>query len=391
MPRIFAIVALVAWILLLWPYQVATFMAACIACVSYPIYTKLCKRFSATLALSVYAVCLLLSTLLPVAAIILLVTPQAVVGLYTLDRLRNPAFVASPEFKAWFSSVNKWLSDIPGLEGGINQLATYAADMAGTAVRVVLSGGVGIAGGAFQLIVNIFLFILITLMCVMHADTIFDFTQRITKFSKEMLTRFIVALRNAIFGILMGVVFVAIIQGILCGIGFLFAGVPQPAFWGLVATLVAPIPFIGTMLIWGPISLWLWLTGSTMAALGLLIWAALVVAGVDSIMRPLFLRTGINASVIALILAILCGLAAFGPIGIFAGPVLVAFAIQAGYESKIGAITEQQLEEAPQEGPPIDGKVIDGKLINALTKEVNSTTLAEPISVNVLAPKEDNA
>ena len=133
----------------------------------------------------------------------------------------------------------------------------------------------------------------------------------------------------------MGVVFVALIQGFLCGVGFAIAEVPQPAFWGLVAAFVAPIPFVGTALVWLPVCIWLWLTGSTVACIGLAIWCALVVAGVDNLLRPFFLKTGIDASVVTLILSILCGLAAFGPVGVFAGPVLVAVAIQAGNESTL--------------------------------------------------------
>lgn len=53
--------------------------------------------------------------------------------------------------------------------------------------------------------------------------------------------------------------------------------------------------------------------GSTVACIGLAIWCALVVAGVDNLLRPFFLKTGIDASVVTLILSILCGLAAFGP------------------------------------------------------------------------------
>ena len=84
-----------------------------------------------------------------------------------------------------------------------------------------------------------------------------------------------------------------------------------------------------------PVCIWLWLTGSTVACIGLAIWCALVVAGVDNLLRPFFLKTGIDASVVTLILSILCGLAAFGPVGVFAGPVLVAVAIQAGNESTL--------------------------------------------------------
>ena len=152
-------------------------------------------------------------------------------------------------------------------------------------------------------------------------------------FPRPIVDRFITTIRRAIYGVLVGVIFVAMIQGVLCGLGFAFAGVPQPAFWGLIAAFVAPIPFVGTALVWLPSCIWLWFSGHTVACISLAIWCALVVAGVDNILRPLFLKKGIDASLLALILSILCGLSAFGPIGVFVGPMLIAVAIQAGKES----------------------------------------------------------
>ena len=70
-----------------------------------------------------------------------------------------------------------------------------------------------------------------------------------------------------------------------------------------------------------------------MAAVGLALWGMLAVAGVDNVLRPLFLRQGIKAPFFVLILAILCGLASFGPVGLIAGPVLLAFAMQAVEEA----------------------------------------------------------
>ena len=58
-----------------------------------------------------------------------------------------------------------------------------------------------------------------------------------------------------------GIVFVALVRGALCGIAFAVAGINQPAFWGMLATLVAPIPAIGTALVWLPLCLSLWFSG----------------------------------------------------------------------------------------------------------------------------------
>ena len=335
MTRVLACLAIGAWVFLLWPFPVTTFLATCMACVSYPIYRKLHRKLSPKLAMAAYTTGLALITILPIATIVSLVTPQAVAGLKILDGLRDSGWLSSPAAQAWFASIDAAIRKFPGLEGGLDQLASTAAGLAGTAARTVLAGGVGIAGGAFQMVLELFLFVMITMMCATRADLIHDFACRLTQWPADVIDRFVSTIRKAIFGVLVGVIFVALIQGVLCGIGFAFAGVPQPAFWGLIAAFVAPIPFVGTALVWLPACIWLWLTGSTVACIGLALWCALVVAGVDNLLRPFFLKTGIDASVVTLILSILCGLAAFGPIGVFAGPVLVAVAIQAGNESTL--------------------------------------------------------
>lgn len=333
MARILACLGLGAWIILLWPYPITTFLGVCVACVSYPTYERLIQKLKQPWGLTVYTVGLALLTILPIATVISLVTPQAVAGLRTLDRFRDSNWWHSPETQAWFASADAWLKNLPGLEGGLDQLTSSAAGLAGTAARTVLAGGVGIAGGAFQIVLELVIFVMIAVLGVTNARVIREAALRITTFPEPMLARFIKTIRGAIFAVLVGVVFVALIQGVLCGIGFAVAGVPQPAFWGLIAAFVAPIPFIGTALIWAPACLWLWLTGSTFACVGLVVWCTLVVAGVDNVLRPFFLKTGIDASLVTLILSILCGLAAFGPVGVFAGPVLVAVGTQASKES----------------------------------------------------------
>ena len=333
MARILACLALAAWVVLLRPFPITTFLASCAAFVSYPLYQRIKRNLPPRWSITAYTVILAVVTLLPIVVIISLVTPQAVAGLKILDGLRDSGWLHSPEAQAWFASLDEWLKRLPGLEGGLEQVARTAAGLAGTAARTVLAGGVGLAGGAFQAVLVIFLFVMITLICVMRAEVIHDFACRLTRFPRPVIDRFTLTIRKAIFGVLVGVIFVAMIQGFLCGVGFAVAGAPQPAFWGLLAAFVAPIPFVGTSLVWLPACLWLWLSGSTVACVGLALWCTLVVAGVDNLLRPFFLKTGIDASVLALILSILCGLAAFGPVGVFAGPVLLAVAIQAGKES----------------------------------------------------------
>lgn len=333
MTRILSLLSIGAWFLLLWPFPVTTFLATSMACVSYPYFFKLTQKVSRYWAVVIYTICLSILILLPLTITISLIIPQAVAGLKVLDQLREPGFLQSINADQVLDSMDMWLKEIPGLEGGIKQLASSIAGIVGSITRSVLAGGLGIAGGAFHAVLTIFIFIMVTVLCITNAELLYAMIRITSNFSYEMLNRFIVTIRNAIFGVLVGIVLVSIIQGFLCGIGFAVANVPQPAFWGLITAFVAPIPFVGTSLVWIPVCIWLWLQGETVAMIAMIIWCVIVVAGVDNLLRPFFLKTGIDATLIALILSILCGLAAFGPVGIVAGPILVAIAIQASKES----------------------------------------------------------
>lgn len=333
LPRILGGIGLVAWILLLKPFPVTTFMAMCVACVSYPLYQRLCERFSGFRGTAIYILSLSLLTMLPIVVVVMLITPQAAAGLRVLDELRAAGWVLSPDAQAFVNSINEFIIKIPGMEGGLNQILDSLAQAAGELTRTVLAGGVGLAGSAFQGVLVLLIFVMLAVLGVTQAQTIRELSLRLSGFPTPVFNRFLTTIRKAIYGVMVGVVFVAMIQGILCSIGFAYAEVPQAAFWGLLATFVAPIPFVGTALVWLPVSGWLWFAGSKTMAIALILWCSLVVAGVDNFLRPFFLKTGIDATVVALILAILCGLSSFGPVGIFAGPVLVAVAIQASRES----------------------------------------------------------
>lgn len=123
-----------------------------------------------------------------------------------------------------------------------------------------------------------------------------------------------------------GIVATALVQGLAAGLGYWVAGVPAPVTLTAVTVVVALIPF-GTPIVWGGASLWLMLTGQTEAAAGLFLWGLFVVSWVDNIVRPLVLSGSTQIPFILALFGVLGGLAAFGLIGLFLGPVILAVAL----------------------------------------------------------------
>ena len=119
---------------------------------------------------------------------------------------------------------------------------------------------------------------------------------------------------------------VAAAQGILCGLAFWIVGLSAPVFWGVVAMVCCLLP-VGAWIVWAPAALWLVSTGSVgrgalLAALG-----AGLVSGVDNVLRPMLLSGASEMNGLMLLISLIGGISAFGPVGLIAGPALMAAAI----------------------------------------------------------------
>lgn len=125
--------------------------------------------------------------------------------------------------------------------------------------------------------------------------------------------------RAVVYGLLLA----AMAQGVLAGLGYWVAGVRAPAFWGAATAVVALIPF-GAPVVWGSIGVWLLLKGQVAAGVGLLLWGALAVSWIDNLVRPLVISGVAKIPFLLVLFGVLGGLAAFGLIGLFVGPVILA-------------------------------------------------------------------
>jgi predicted PurR-regulated permease PerM len=93
---------------------------------------------------------------------------------------------------------------------------------------------------------------------------------------------------------------------------------------------VAPIPFIGPLLTWLPACGWLYAHGLVPQAIGLLCWGGASIMIVDNVIKPYFIGTISRMPVLFMLVALLGGVTAFGPIGLFLGPVLLAITMAVG-------------------------------------------------------------
>ncbi len=137
-------------------------------------------------------------------------------------------------------------------------------------------------------------------------------------------SRIWVKIRIAVNSVVRGTLLVALIQGMLTGIGFAIFGVPSPFVWGAVAAVAALIPVVGTSMVLIPGIIYMFALGSTSGGTGLLLWSLVVVGLIDNFLGPILIKRGIAVHPLLILLSVIGGLSFFGPVGFIAGPVMLS-------------------------------------------------------------------
>ena len=131
------------------------------------------------------------------------------------------------------------------------------------------------------------------------------------------------AIEQTVKAVVYGLVLTALVQGFLVGLGYLVAGVGAPVFLAALTTVCGLIPFAAPA-VWGGVCVWLLIKGNTAAAVGLLIWGSIVLGWTDHIVRPFLISREAEIPFLVVLFGVLGGLASFGLVGLFVGPVILA-------------------------------------------------------------------
>jgi predicted PurR-regulated permease PerM len=128
---------------------------------------------------------------------------------------------------------------------------------------------------------------------------------------------------STVRGVVYGIIGTALAQAIMAAVGFWVAGVPASLLLGVLTFLLALIP-AGPPFVWVPAALWLFHEGQTGWGVFMAVWGFFVISGIDNLVRPYLISRGSNLPFVIVLLGALGGIFAFGFIGLFLGPVLLA-------------------------------------------------------------------
>lgn len=192
----------------------------------------------------------------------------------------------------------------------------------------VLQGLLGLTGalftGALGAFASVTIAVLLFFFFLRDGEAILDRLLRMIPLEPSRRTKLVEHLSAVTMAVVLGSLVTAVVQGALVGIGFGIAGLPAPVVFAGLAMIASLIPVIGSTLVWVPATLVLLIQHRWGWAIFLAAWCIGLVHSADNVVRPLFISSRARISTLPVFVGLLGGVSAFGAIGMFIGPVLVA-------------------------------------------------------------------
>ncbi len=301
------------------PFLVPVIWALILAYVTWPLYVRLRRAMRAQVTLSALTMTLLLSVAFVVPVVWLATLMRHEVGgayeVLTSYLARHPHVPPSIENIPWLGD---WLQELLQRMGSDpkTEIGRWADQSLGEIKTLI--GGVG------RNLAKIFFSLLTVFFVYRNGEQISRQVREVLeRITGERIHGYLSAIGDTTSAVVYGIVLAALAQGILAGLGYWVAGLKAPVLLGAITTIVALIPF-GAPLVWGSAGVWLLITDRTGAGIGLLLWGALAVSWVDNLIRPLVISNATRIPFLLVMFGVLGGIAAFGLVGLFVGPVILA-------------------------------------------------------------------
>lgn len=266
------------------------------------------------------------AAILSIGVIILIFVP---ILLLSLVMVRQASDLLQLSFgdAGWIAGIRSLVDPIllPLPENVRAFILSYDFQQLGTTIGKWAIQNIGnIFSSATNLFLNTFLFFIALYYLIVDREKLYEEVLALSPLrdtlDKKMFKRVINTVRSVVFGVLI----LSFIQGALAAIGLSIFGVPGALIWGAATALAALVPIVGVALILAPAVLYLFFTGSTTAALGLLIWSVVMVGLADNFLGPYLIKGTTNMHAFLVLLAVLGGIQMFGFVGTIAGPTILA-------------------------------------------------------------------
>ncbi|MFH1390546.1 MAG: AI-2E family transporter [Candidatus Margulisiibacteriota bacterium] len=312
------VIVLILSFLIVRPFLVSLMSAAALAFIFYPLYRFLARSLGfmpfGKKAASLLTCLIILSVVLIPSIFIGVLLSSEVKSVYRFIQ----TVISAPQFQ---------LENLPPVFTQIGQILPHLKSGAADIVGQLF----GVLQDILKVIPNILLHIFITIFSIyyflVHGTDLYKFFADLFPISEKRYKEIIDRFDSLSRGVIIGQVFVGIIQGFLAWLGFFILGVPSPILWGSLTAIISMIPLFGAALVWGPIDIYLFLvgamTGNYLPAILLLLYGVFVISLIDNILKPKIVGDNSNVHPLIVLFGIIGGIQLFGVAGIIIGPLIL--------------------------------------------------------------------
>lgn len=347
---LFALLGACLWVLA--PFWSALFWAAVLAFASWPLMRLLSRVLGGRLSLAAGLLTLLWTLLVAV--------PLVMLGFNLADHIKDVTALIKDFQLEGLPPAPTWLVELPLLGASLQTLWQTIDEQGGAFLAALrpylgqlgnwlLARSAQIGGGMLELALSLVLLFFFYRDGPRLAVFVHSLLERLIG---ERADHYLELVAGTIQRVVNGVIGTAAAQALLAWIGFSIAGVPGAWLLGILTfgfSLIMVPP-----LIWGPAVLWLFWQGETGMAIFLLVWGFFVISGVDNILKPYLISRGGNLPLIVVLFGVFGGILAFGFMGLFLGPTLLAVAYSLLSDWVAQKVPELEAEVAKQT-PTADG------------------------------------
>lgn len=310
-------------LVVLTPFVTALLLAVILTYSTWPLYVRLRKAVGNRRNLA--------AALMMLAACLILIAPFVFVAFSLADSATELVEVVRKAFENGPPALPQWVTGLPLVGEMLNnywknmphdggRLLEDLKGLISPAKSVLVFGGGILFAGLLQL----GLAVLVAFFLYRDGETAAAKVKRITSRIGGARGRHLLDVAgNTVTSVVYGILGTALAQGVVAGIGFLIAGVPGAALLGLMTFFLSVVP-VGPPLIWISATIWLFVQGYSGWAVFMGLWGLLVVSTVDNVLKPMIISHGSNLPFMLVLLGVLGGIAAFGFVGVFLGPTLLA-------------------------------------------------------------------
>ena len=319
--------------LILQPFVFPALWAALLVHATYPLHERLTRICGGRDTLS--------ASILTIGVLAVVVVPLVIVGILLVHETRD----AEKAIRSWIAEggldrLPEQVGAVPVAGEWLRSLVTGKNLQEISVERSVITGAKflsqffvdqmgGLLKNTLLLVTDFFIMLLVLFFLYKEGREWTHVLNDLIPLDRSHKQKILTRLDQTVRAVVKGMLVTATVQGLLAGLAYLVLGVPFPVVLTALTIILAPIPFGGTALVWGPVVAYLFWTGTIWKAVAMLAWGAGVVSTVDQVLRPWLIGKDVEIPVLFLVFSVLGGLALYGLIGLFIGPVLVSLFITA--------------------------------------------------------------